>query len=61
MANSKEQNIDSLRSDLREKGIPYTTVRKENKLRPGALLSRDAKARDEAIAYLSKRHPGPGD
>ena len=30
----REQNIDSLRSDLREKGIPYTTVRKEKQLRP---------------------------
>ncbi len=26
----QEQNIDSLRSNVREKGIPYTTVRKEN-------------------------------
>ena len=26
----QEQNIDSLRSDLRDKGIPYTTVRKED-------------------------------
>ena len=39
----QEQNIDSLRSDLRENGLSITF--------------RDAKARDEAIAYLSKRHP----
>lgn len=52
----QEQNIDSLRSDLREKGIPYTTVRKENNYGL-SITFRDAKARDEAIAYLSKRHP----
>ncbi|XPE63871.1 hypothetical protein ACNKHU_02165 [Shigella flexneri] len=48
--------LDSLRSDLREKGIPYTTVRKENDYGL-SITFRDAKARDEAIAYLSKRHP----
>ncbi len=26
----QEQNIDSLRSELRDKGIPYATVRKED-------------------------------
>ncbi|MFP1590900.1 hypothetical protein ACLB1M_06355 [Escherichia coli] len=53
----QEQNIDSLRSDLREKGIPYTTVRKEENNYGLSITFRDAKARDEAIAYLSKRHP----
>ncbi|EGG4403540.1 protein translocase subunit SecD [Salmonella enterica] len=51
----QEQNIDSLRSDLREKGIPYTTVRKENNYGL-SITFRDSKARDEAIAYLTPRH-----
>ncbi|WP_445435448.1 protein translocase subunit SecD [Citrobacter amalonaticus] len=52
----QEQNIDSLRSDLRTEGIPYTTVRKEDNY--GLSINfRDADARDKAIAYLSKRHP----
>lgn len=51
----REQNIDSLRSDLREKGIPYTTVRKENNYGL-SITFRDSKARDEAIAYLTPRH-----
>ncbi|EHC73806.1 Protein-export membrane protein SecD, partial [Salmonella enterica subsp. enterica serovar Minnesota str. A4-603] len=48
----QEQNIDSLRSDLREKGIPYTTVRKENNYGL-SITFRDSKARDEAIDRLS--------
>lgn len=55
MANSGEQNIDSLRSDLREKGIPYTTVRKDKNYAL-TITFRDSKARDEAISYLSPRH-----
>ncbi|POP46731.1 protein translocase subunit SecD [Superficieibacter electus] len=51
----QEQNIDGLRSDLREKGIPYTTVRKENNYGL-SITFRDASARDEAVSYLSKRH-----
>ncbi|EBN5759800.1 protein translocase subunit SecD [Salmonella enterica subsp. diarizonae] len=51
----QEQNIDSLRSDLREKGIPYTTVRKEDNYGL-SITFRDSKARDEAIAYLTPRH-----
>ncbi|MDU5729298.1 MAG: protein translocase subunit SecD, partial [Citrobacter freundii] len=51
----QEQNIDSLRSDLREKGIPYTTVRKEDNYGL-SITFRDSSARDEAISYLSKRH-----
>ncbi|EDT6886781.1 protein translocase subunit SecD [Salmonella enterica subsp. enterica] len=51
----QEQNIDSLRSDLREKGIPYTTVRKEDNYGL-SITFRDSNARDEAIAYLTPRH-----
>ncbi|MGP3593746.1 protein translocase subunit SecD [Vagococcus sp. WN89Y] len=51
----QEQNIDSLRSDLREKGIPYTTVRKEDNYGL-SIQFRDSKARDEANAYLTNRH-----
>lgn len=51
----QEQNIDSLRSDLREKGIPYTTVRKENNYGL-SIQFRDSKARDEANTYLTNRH-----
>lgn len=51
----QEQNIDSLRSDLREKGIPYATVRKEDNYGL-SITFRDSKARDEAIAYLTPRH-----
>ncbi|MTH46244.1 protein translocase subunit SecD [Intestinirhabdus alba] len=52
----QEQNIDSLRSDLREKRIPYTTVRKEDKYGL-SITFRDADARSEAVSYLSRRHP----
>lgn len=51
----QEQNIDSLRSDLREEGIPYTTVRKEDNYGL-SITFRDSKARDEAITYLTPRH-----
>jgi len=51
----QEQNIDSLRSDLREKGIPYTTVRKEDNYGL-SITFRDGTARDQAIDYLTARH-----
>lgn len=38
-----------------KKGIPYTTVRKENNYGL-SITFRDSKARDEAIAYLTPRH-----
>ncbi len=51
----QEQNIDSLRSDLREKNIPYSNVRKEDNYGL-SITFRDANARDQAIAYLTPRH-----
>ena len=51
----QEQNIDSLRSDLRDKGIPYTTVRKEDNYGM-SITFRDSAARDQAVTYLSQRH-----
>lgn len=38
-----------------KKGIPYTTVRKEDNYGL-SITFRDNKARDEAISYLSGRH-----
>ena len=49
----QEQNIDSLRSDLRDKGIPYTTVRKEDNYGL-SITFRDSAARDQAVTYLSQ-------
>ena len=51
----QEQNIDSLRSELRDKGIPYSTVRKEDNYGL-SIVFRDSAARDQAISYLSPRH-----
>ncbi|MDF3008459.1 MAG: protein-export rane protein SecD [Enterobacter kobei] len=51
----QEQNTDSLRSDLREKGIPYTNVRKEDNYGV-SIVFRDSAARDQAITYLTARH-----
>ena len=51
----QEQNIDSLRSDLRDKGIPYTTVRKEDNYGM-SITFRDSAARDQAVDYLTQRH-----
>ncbi len=51
----QEQNIDSLRSDLREKGIPYSTVRKEDNYGL-SIQFRDSAARDRANTYLTGRH-----
>ncbi len=51
----QEQTMDTLRTDLREKGIPYATVRKTDNY--GTEVGfRDAAARDQAISYLSPRH-----
>lgn len=51
----QEQTMDSLRSDLREKNIPYATVRKlENQ--GVEVRFRDADTRDSAISYLTSRH-----
>ncbi|VTN14460.1 preprotein translocase subunit SecD [Raoultella terrigena] len=41
----QEQNIDSLRSELRDKGIPYSTVRKEDNFGL-SIAFRDATARE---------------
>ncbi|HBT29145.1 MAG TPA: protein translocase subunit SecD [Erwinia persicina] len=51
----QEQNIDSLRSDLREKSIPYVNVRKTNNYGM-EIRFRDAAARDQAVTYLTGRH-----
>ncbi|MGD8164865.1 protein translocase subunit SecD [Pantoea sp. FN0307] len=51
----QEQNTDSLRSDLREKGIAYTNVRKIENYGV-EIRFRDADARDNAVNYLSTRH-----
>lgn len=51
----QEQNIDSLRSDLREKGIPYTTVRKEANYGL-SITFRDETSRKQALDYLVSRH-----
>lgn len=51
----QEQNVDGLRSDLREKGIPYATVRKADNYGV-ELRFRDGAARDQALDYLQPRH-----
>src|SRR5690606_19447837 len=43
------------RSDLRDKGIPYTTVRKEDNYGM-SIAFRDSSARDQAMDYLTQRH-----
>ncbi len=51
----QEQTMDTLRTDLREKGIPYATVRKSDN--NGTEVGfRDAAARDQAVSYLTPRH-----
>lgn len=51
----QEQNIDSLRGDLRDKGIAWTNVRKASNY--GVDISfRSASARDDAVSYLQGRH-----
>ena len=51
----QEQNIDNLRSDLRDKSIPYVNVRKINNYGL-EIRFRDAAARDQAVSYLASRH-----
>lgn len=51
----QEQTIDGLRSDLRDKSIAYTSVRKANNYGVEIVFP-DAKARDQAMAYLGPRH-----
>ncbi len=51
----QEQTMDSLRSDLREKSISYTTVRKIDNY--GAEVQfRDSATRDQAVTWLTSRH-----
>ncbi|MDU3158276.1 protein translocase subunit SecD [Hafnia alvei] len=53
----QEQSMDLLRSDLREKGIPYSTIRKTDGSSYGVLITfRDAETRDKASSYLSPRY-----
>ncbi|BEH98204.1 protein translocase subunit SecD [Edwardsiella ictaluri] len=54
----QEQTMDTLRSDLRDKGIPYSTIRKlPDPVSGGVEINfRDAAARDAASDYLSPRH-----
>ncbi|MEI2266540.1 protein translocase subunit SecD [Erwinia sp. CGal63] len=51
----QEQNIDNLRSDLRDKSIPYTNVRKTDNYGL-EIRFRDAQARDNAVSYLTGRY-----
>lgn len=51
----QEQTMDNMRSDLREKNIPYATVRKIDNYGTEVTF-RDAPTRDNAISYLSPRH-----
>ncbi len=51
----QEQNIDTLRSDLREKSIPYTTVRKIDNYGVN-IVFRDGDARDAGASWLRSRH-----
>lgn len=51
----QEQNMDSLRSDLREKGLSWTNVRKADNY--GLTIQfRDSDTRDAAVSYLTSRH-----
>ncbi|NHV09661.1 protein translocase subunit SecD [Cronobacter turicensis] len=51
----QEQNMDSLRSDLREKGLSWTNVRKADNY--GLTIQfRDSDIRDAAVSYLTARH-----
>jgi preprotein translocase subunit SecD len=53
----QEQSMDMLRSDLREKGIPYSTIRKTDGSTNGVIITfRDAETRDKASSYLSPRY-----
>ena len=51
----QEQNIDNLRTDLRDKNIPYVNVNKADNY--GLTIRfRDADTRDQAVSYLTGRH-----
>ncbi|MCA1921590.1 protein translocase subunit SecD [Buttiauxella noackiae] len=51
----QEQIIDNLRTDLRDKSIAYTNVRKADNYGVNVVF-RDSKTRDDAISYLTPRH-----
>ncbi|KKF36383.1 preprotein translocase subunit SecD [Erwinia tracheiphila] len=51
----QEQNIDSLRSDLRERNIPYANVRKTDNYGL-EIRFRDTQTRDDASSWLTSRH-----
>ncbi|WP_233963927.1 protein translocase subunit SecD [Pectobacterium versatile] len=51
----QEQTMDSLRSDLREKNIPYASVRKIDNYGV-EIRFRDAQTRDDGLNYLTTRH-----
>ncbi|WP_071601372.1 protein translocase subunit SecD [Dickeya chrysanthemi] len=51
----QEQTMDSLRSELREKGIQYASVRKSDNYGV-EILFRDSQPRDNAVNYLTPRH-----
>lgn len=51
----QEQTMDTLHGDLREKGIPYATVRKIENY-GSEIRFRDADTRDQAISWLTPRH-----
>ena len=55
LGNLQEQTMDTLRTDLREKNIPYATVRKLDNYGVEVRF-RDDKTRDDAVSYLSSRH-----
>ena len=51
----QDQNIDNLRTDLRDKNIPYVNVNKADNY--GLTIRfRDADTRDQAVSYLTGRH-----
>ncbi|BET95735.1 protein translocase subunit SecD [Xenorhabdus taiwanensis] len=51
----QEQNIDGLRSELRDQGIPYSTIRKTDNYGVEVRF-RDDDARSKAESYLELRH-----
>ncbi|PBI82115.1 protein-export membrane protein SecD [Rahnella victoriana] len=51
----QEQTMDNMRSDLRDKNIPYATVRKLDNYGVEVRF-RDAATRDSAVSYLGPRH-----
>ncbi|QPQ25082.1 MULTISPECIES: protein translocase subunit SecD [Lonsdalea] len=51
----QEQTMDSLRSDLREKNIPYASVRKSDNYGV-EIRFRDGDTRNQGVSYLTSRH-----